>query len=109
MTFHGNPVSGALLRVVDVGSSRVILAGFSGLVDGQRRKDPTGRFELPGVPSGKRLTLRVEPMDDFTASDPSGYGAPVMVRPPSFHPVIVELPELSAGDMHDVGTLLVVD
>ncbi len=109
VVLQGDPLSGALVRVIDVGSSRVILAGFSGLVNGQRRKDPSGRFELPGLPPGQRLTLRVEPMDDFTASDPPGYGAPVTTRPPSFHPLVMELPELDAGDVHDAGTLTVLD
>lgn len=100
----GKPLRGAVLRVVDPKTRRIVVSGFSGLIDGQRRVSRGGRFELLGIPPG-RYTLHVEPMDAFTAADPKGYGAPVSTPPADFQPMIVELPELGAGDTHDVGTL----
>ncbi len=101
---QGKPLMGAVLRVVDPKTQRIVVSGFSGLIDGQHRVSKGGRFELPGLPPG-RYALHVEPMDAFAAADPKGYGAPVSVPPPTFQPMSVELPELSAGDTHDVGTL----
>ncbi len=100
----GRPLLGAVLRVVDPQTNRITVSGFSGLVDGQRQRDASGRFELPGLPPG-RYTLRVEPMDAFAAADPSGYGAPIETPPDAFTPLVVDLPTLGAGDTHDVGTL----
>ena len=104
----GRPLLGAVLRVIDPRTQRIVVAGFSGLVDEQRRKDSSGGFELPGLPPG-RYTIKVEPMDAFTAADPKGYGAPVDEPPPPFAPLSVELPELEAGETHDVGSLDVHD
>ena len=101
---EGKPLRGAVLRVVDSKTQRIVVSGFSGLIDGQRRVSRGSRFELLGIPPG-RYTLHVEPMDAFAAADPKGYGAPVSVPPPTFQPMSVELSELSAGDTHDVGTL----
>jgi len=101
---NGDPLPGAVLLVID-GAGRVVLSGFSGRVDAQRRKDPSGKFELAGVPPG-RHRLKLQPMDDFAAADPEGYGFPG--KPPaSFRPQILELPELEAGDTHDLGKLTV--
>lgn len=101
---NGKPLLGAVLRVVDVKTKRIFVSGFSGLVDQQRRKEASGRFELPGLPPGE-YTLRVEPMDAFTAADPQGYGAPVEAPPEPFPPLSVEIFALEAGDVHDLGTL----
>jgi len=101
---QGKPLLGAVLRVVDPHTQRIVVSGFSGLIDGQHRVSKGGRFELPGLPPG-RYALHLEPMDAFAAADPKGYGAPVNIPPPTFQPITVELPALSAGDSHDVGTL----
>lgn len=100
---NGDPIVGAVLRVIDGQSRRIILAGFSGLVDAQNRREESGAFELPGLPPGQHR-LQVEPMDAFAAADPNGYGAPTNVREP-FLPVVIDLPELEAGDTRDVGTI----
>jgi hypothetical protein len=102
----GRPLVGAVLRVEDRRTQRIVVAGFSGLVDGQRRVDPSGRFELPGVPSGP-CRLTVEPMDAFVAADPPGYGAPVPKPPPSFTRVQVDLGVVEAGEHYDVGSVVV--
>ena len=104
----GKPLLWAVVRLVDATTSRIVLAGFSGLVDGQRKADTGGRFELPGIRPG-HYHLRVEPMDAFAAADPRGYGAPVSTPPTPFQPLTVELPELEASDTHDVGTLAIRD
>jgi len=103
---NGSPLMGAILRIRDGTTQRLILAGFSGLVDGQRRHDPSGRFELRGVPPGQH-TLLIEPMDAFVAADPDGYGAPVTDPPASFPSRAVALPPLEAGAAHDLGTISV--
>jgi hypothetical protein len=108
VTRRHSPLVGAVLRIIDAKTQRIILSGFSGLVDSQRRVDSSGRFELPGLPEGYAI-LRIEPMDAFAASDPEGYGAPVDRAPAAFHPLTINLPELDAGDIHDVGTLTVSD
>ena len=104
---RGDPLSGAVLRLIDRATGRVILAGFSGLVADQRRGDPSGAFEIPGVPPG-RHRLRIEPMDAFSAADPEGYGAPEGA-PRDFPPRTIELPDLEAGQTQDLGTLIVED
>jgi len=101
---NGDPAPGAVLLVID-GAGRVVLSGFSGRVDGQQRADPSGKFELAGVPPG-RYRLKVQPMDDFSAGDPEGYGFPG-TPPAPFRPQLIELPELEAGDTHDLGKLTV--
>ena len=105
---RGRPLLGAVLRAVDVRTQRIVIAGFSGLIEAQRHRDASGRFELPGLPPG-RYTLKVEPMDVFAAADPPGYGSPVDVAPAPFAPLAIDLPELEAGDAYDVGTLDVED
>jgi len=102
---NGDPLPGAVLWVRDGASGRILLAGFSGRVDMQRRSDASGRFELPGIPPG-RHRLQIQLMDAFAAADPEGYGAPVK-SPESFRPLTIELPELEAGDVHDLGKLTV--
>lgn len=102
------PLLGAVLRAVDRKTRRISVAGFSGLIDNQRRVDPSGRFELPGLPPGD-YELSVEPMDAFVSADPAGYGAPVKTPPEPFKPFAVELPSLEAGDAYDVATLDVED
>lgn len=103
---NGDPLSGASLRLIDR-TGRTVLSGYSGRVDGQRRTDPSGKFELAGVPLGQ-YRLKLQPMDDFAAADPEGYGFPG--KPPAaFKPQIIELPELEAGDTHDLGKLTVED
>ena len=106
VTCHGQPLVGAVLRVMDTRTQRIVLAGFSGLIDRQRRLDASGRFELPGLPLGPTV-LKVEPMDAFAAANPSGYGAPMDTPPPSFQPLQVTIPALKAGTVHDLGTLTV--
>ena len=105
---HGKPLLGAVLRVVDRKTQRITVAGFSGLIDGQRREAASGAFELPGLPPG-RYTLKIEPMDAFAAADPAGYGAPVDAPPAAFAPLSLDLPELAAGEAYDSGTLEVED
>ena len=101
---NSDPLPGAVLLVID-GGGRVVLSGFSGRVDAQRRTDASGKFELPGVPPG-RYRLKLQPMDDFAAADPEGYGFPS--RPPgSFKPLMIDLPELEAGDTQDLGRITV--
>jgi len=48
------------------------------------------------------------PMDAFTAADPSGYGAP-SDPPEPFNPRWIDLPELSAGETDDLGTIVLED
>jgi len=103
----GDPVVAAVLWVLDGQTGRILTAGFSGLVKAQRRKDASGKFELPGIPPG-RHRLQIQPMDAFAAADPEGYGAPAGA-PLSFRPNRLDLPELSAGDSHDVGTISLED
>ncbi len=100
----GEPLMGAVIRIVSPAAGRVVVAGFSGRVHGQQRIDREGRFELPGIPPGL-YRLHVEPMDAFVAADPDGYGAPVADPPPPFLPLVLTLPELEAGQAHDVGVL----
>lgn len=102
----GQPLVGALLRVIDRRNGRVILNGFSGLVDNQTRKDASGYFELPGIPPG-RYKLIVEPMDEFIAHDLIGYGAPVSTAPDPFKRLSIELPNLKEGDVYNVGRIKV--
>ncbi|MBI2495604.1 MAG: carboxypeptidase regulatory-like domain-containing protein [Candidatus Omnitrophica bacterium] len=103
----GDPLTGAILQVLDGKTGNLILAGFSGLVNAQRRPDPSGQFELPGIPPG-RHRLRIQPMDAFSAADPPGYGAPAG-PPRSFAPRVIDLPELGAGEAKDIGKLAVED
>lgn len=101
---NGDPLPGAALLLVDR-TGRVVLSGFSGRVNAQRRTDSSGKFELAGVPPGQhRLTL--QPMDNFAAADPEGYGFPG-TPPDAFRPQIIELPEIETGDAYDLGTLTV--
>lgn len=102
------PLVGALLSVFDRRTGHTVLAGFSGLVDGQRRKDSSGRFELLGLSPG-RFKLLVEPMNVFVADNPTGFGAPVQKPPEPFRRLSIDLPELAAGDTHDVGKLKVTE
>jgi hypothetical protein len=103
---NGDALLGAVLKAVDVRTNRIIVSGFSGLVDAQRRKDPSGRFELPGLPPGQ-YRLMIQPMDAFAAADPEGYGSPAKPPPQPFGQLMVDLPELEAGDAYDVGKLTV--
>ena len=101
---NGDPLPGAVLLLVD-GTGKVVLSGYSGRVDAQRRTDASGKFELPGVPPGQHR-LKLQPMDDFSAADPAGYGFPG--NPPApFRPMILDLPDLEAGTTHDLGKLTV--
>ena len=101
---NGDPLPGAMLLLID-GTGRIALAGYSGRVDAQRRTDPSGKFELPGVPPG-RYRLKLQPMDDFAAADPKGYGFSGKLPAP-FRPQIIDLPALEAGDTRDLGKLTV--
>jgi len=101
---NGNPLPGAVLLLIDE-TGKVVLSGYSGRVDAQRRTDPSGKFELPGVPPGQHR-LKLQPMDDFAVADPKGYGFPG-TPPAPFRPMILDLPELEAGDTHDLGKLTV--
>jgi len=101
---NGDSLPGAVLLLIE-GTGRIVLSGYSGRVDAQRRQDSSGKFELAGVPPGQHR-LKLQPMDDFAAADPEGYGFSG-TPPAAFKPQLVELPELEAGDTHDLGKLAV--
>ena len=50
--------------------------------------------------------MKLQPMDDFAAADPKGYGAPADLPAP-FKPITIELQELEAGGTYDLGKLTV--
>ncbi|MBI4597605.1 MAG: matrixin family metalloprotease [Candidatus Omnitrophica bacterium] len=101
------PLIGASLRVIDRATNKTVLTGFSGLVDRQRRSDAAGRFELPGIPPG-RYQFRVEPPETRILEDPDGFGAPSGASATTFRARVVDVPDLSAGQTYDVGTVGVV-
>ena len=99
------PLVGAVLSVIDGKTRRVVLGGFSGLGDQQRRPDSSGRFELPGVPPGTHQLL-VQPMASFGGINDGHHGLPT-TDSIVFKPVTVELPALEAGDAKDIGDVAV--
>lgn len=103
--YNGDPVVGAVVSVLRGNTQEVLVSGFSGLVDGQRRRDASGAFELPGVPPGEHRLL-IQPVAMFAGVGDGYHGIPTEA-PPMFKPVTVELPELEAGDETDVGKVTV--
>ena len=105
VTRKGKPVIGAVIQVFDGATGRMLVSGFSGLVEAQQRRATSGLFELPGLPPGRHW-LQVQPMDVFVAADPDSYGVPGPAPEP-FATRRVELPEMKAGRQYRVDTIAV--
>ena len=102
---NGEAVVGAVLSIVDGATRQIVLAGFSGLIDQQKRMDRSGRFELPGVPTGNHQLL-IRPLKMYGGVSDGHHGIPTEDFP-VFQPLSVDLPELKTGDIEDLGKLIV--
>lgn len=102
---NGDSVVGAVLSIVEGARRQIVLSGFSGLVDQQKRVDRSGRFELPGVPPGSHQLL-IQPLKMYGGVNDGHHGIPTQGFP-MFQPLSVDLPKLEAGDMEDLGKLIV--
>ena len=105
MFSNGEAIIGAVLSIVEGVTRQTVLSGFSGLIDQQKQVDRSGRFELPGVPPGSHQLL-IQPLKMYGGVSDDHHGIPTEDFP-DFQPLRVDLPKLKAGDVEDIGKLVV--
>ena len=103
--YNGDGVVGAVLTVINGQNHKAILSGFSGLVDQQQQREPSGRFELPGLPPGTHR-LTIQPTASFGGISDGQHGMPTE-KSLMFRPKTIDLPTLEAGDVRDIDNLTV--